>query len=78
MTTRKPHPHDCDACKPLGQFGEYDLYYCGQRGDPTVIARYGPDGDYLSGLSFADHSEPLGEAKKRALERGYLDEAEDQ
>ena len=44
--------HDCDQCIPLGEFEEYDLYYC--PGEPTVIARYDNDGgDYGSGLTFA-------------------------
>lgn len=46
------HQHDCDKCVPLGQFDEYDLYFCGQGGGQTVIARYGEDGEYRSGLEF--------------------------
>ena len=46
------HEHDCTCCNPLGQVGEYDLYFCMQGGDnPTVIARYGRDGDYMSGIN---------------------------
>ena len=43
--------HDCDVCKFLGIFKDYDLYFCPQGGEPTVIARYSSDGpDYLSGM----------------------------
>ncbi len=40
----------CVGCKYLGQFAEYDLYFCPQNGDKTVLARYGSDpSNYLSG-----------------------------
>jgi hypothetical protein len=43
--------HDCKACVYLGQFKEYDLYFC--PGEPTVICRYSSEeGDYGSGLIF--------------------------
>ncbi len=66
--------HDCDNCKPLGEFGDADLYYCNQQiGGPTLIARYSSDGaDYISGLCFADKVPALGEARKRAFDAGYL------
>lgn len=48
------HKHDCDCCVSLGTVQKdkpYDLYFCEQNGlMPTVIARYGSDGDYYSGL----------------------------
>lgn len=68
------YEHDCSKCKPLGEFHEYDLYYCDQDaiGMPTVIARYGTDGDYLSGLRLASMNPALFEAKRRATEAGYL------
>ena len=68
------HQHDCDLCKPLGEYGDADLYFCDQRlSGPTVIARYSDDvGDYQSGLVFADKIPALGEAKRRAIEAGYM------
>jgi len=45
------YKHDCDHCKPLGTFAEYDLYYCDEL-DATVLARYGDEGhQYFSGLN---------------------------
>lgn len=65
--------HDCDNCRPLGQFEEFDLYVCPEQvGGPTVIARFGLDGDYLSGLCFADTVPALGEAKRLAVAAGWL------
>lgn len=62
------HTHDCDCCTFLGEHGEYDLYHCMQGGDsPTVIARYGSEGDYKSGLIFSSVDGDLAEAKKRAI-----------
>lgn len=68
------HEHDCSKCKPLGEFEEFDLYYCDQDALklPTVIARFGIDGDYYSGIIFVDHNPALAEAKKRAIDAGYL------
>lgn len=43
--------HDCDTCVFLGQYKEYDLYFCSN--EPTIICRYSDDGpDYSSGLVF--------------------------
>lgn len=64
--------HDCSDCKPLGEFGGTDLYFCDQGGIPTVIARYGENGDYFSGLGLVEKIPELAEAKKRAVEAGYL------
>ena len=70
--------HDCDQCTFLGQFNEHDLYYCGQHGIPTVIARFGDMGsEYYSGLAIADQIPALAEAKKRAKEMGFLGEVGD-
>jgi len=64
--------HDCNCCRFLGTHEEQDLYYC-HGNIPTVIARHSSDGpDYTSGLSFVNHIPILGEAAKRALEKGYL------
>lgn len=69
------YTHDCVDCEFLGEWKEYDLYFCTQGGvRATVIGRYGNEGpDYSSGLFCADERMPeLAEAKKRAQERGLL------
>ena len=67
------HEHDCEKCKILGEFQEFDLYFCEQQiGGATVIARFGPDGDYSSGMCFADSMPELGEAKRRAIAAGLF------
>lgn len=59
--TKPIYPHTGNGAF-LGQFrsdytGEsilYDLWYEPQPGiGPTVVARYGPDGDYYSGMIFS-------------------------
>jgi len=44
--------HDCDGCSYLGSLDyqgvPIDFYYCPN--EPTLVARYGPDGDYSSGM----------------------------
>ncbi|KKM71654.1 hypothetical protein LCGC14_1428530 [marine sediment metagenome] len=45
------HPHDCSCCQFLGTYDTHDLYFCSSV-NPTVIARFGSDGDYESGLAF--------------------------
>ena len=65
------HTHDCDSCTFLGTSANYDLYHCGQEGSmPTVIARYGEDGSYKSGMYFASRDKELGEAKELAIAKG--------
>ncbi|MCX6827608.1 MAG: hypothetical protein NTV06_10160 [candidate division Zixibacteria bacterium] len=61
--------HGCNECLWLGQFNEYDLYFCYQNGIPTAIARYGDSEDYKSGLIFAElgFDEALAEANRRRL-----------
>lgn len=68
------HEHDCDKCHPLGEFKEFDLYFCEQAPGfgHTVIARYGKEGDYFSGLASSDLHESLREAKRRAIAGGLL------
>lgn len=70
------YKHDCDKCKPLGEFGSYDLYFCGCEGwdgGVTVIGRFGDEPEeYSSGLELAPYASELAEAKKRAIEAGYL------
>lgn len=82
------HKHDCNSCVFLGNYvltretstDTLDLYYCPN--EPTVVARFGSDGpDYSSGLVFAREGQNgipyLYEAKKLAIEKGFLTE-EDQ
>lgn len=57
--------HDCEECVFLGTHERYDLYYC--NANPTVIARYGKDGDYLSGLACASLVPVLAVAAIRAI-----------
>ena len=63
--------HDCDDCIPLGQDGNYDFYYCPN--ETTVVARFGPLGDYKSGLWAADLDAALGTARDMVIEHGLLD-----
>lgn len=70
--------HDCPKCVYLG-FDKsdkgipIDLYFCGQHGIPTVIARYSSQGsDYVSGLALASHFPELMTAKMRATAAGHL------
>lgn len=62
--------HDCEECVFLGTHDRYDLYYC--EANPTVIARYGTDGDYLSGLIVAATVPVLAIATVRAITAGVL------
>ena len=67
--------HDCDKCKPLGEFGDADLYFCPAQlvGGENVIARYSDDGgDYQSGMEFADKIPALGEARNRAIAARHM------
>ena len=70
------YPHDCNRCVFLGYHGKYDLYVCIGKVSisTTIIARYGIEGDYYSGLPFRLVNKPLGIAFKRACERGLLKE----
>ena len=69
-------PEGCTSCLFLGHYNDpsgmqYDLYYCPQRGDPTVIARYGerPE-EYIS--SMRSGLNPLRVARARAMARGFV------
>lgn len=70
------HKHNCDCCTFLGTYKyKYDLYYCGNAIPcPTVIARYGEDGDYISGIPFITNDEVLAIAAQRAIDKGLLTE----
>lgn len=67
------HEHDCDECVFLGNSkdGKMDLYYHGGERE-TVIARFGTDGDYMSGMVFVGRNPYLTEAYKIAKERDLL------
>lgn len=63
---QKPH-HEHDSSTSIYLASEkyngtiYDFYYAPQSSLPTVIARYGKGGDYISGLSFVKSSLHPGE-----------------
>lgn len=71
----KFHEHDCDICTHLDSVTrdgtDYDLYYCPNGRRPTVIARYGKWGEYLSGLDFSGKG-ILKEAAQLAMAKGLL------
>jgi hypothetical protein len=69
--TGQRYKHDCKKCIFLGQFQEYDLYFCHQTSNPTVLARHGVNGwEYQSGL---DSTLPaLTEARLRAIKLDLL------
>ena len=64
--------HDCPDCKPLGEYKEFDLYFCEQGGTiPTVIARYGDfGGDYYSGMAFVEDLHELGGSIQQGRQTG--------
>jgi len=75
------YKHDCSNCIFLGSYRydktDYDLYYCSN--EPTIIARYGENGEYLSGITFGlgdlteNHSNsPLAVALKRGYKKGLI------
>ena len=68
------HEHDCEKCIWLGRHEKYDLYFCEQENlFPTVIARFGDGGDYLSGMEFATKDcMPLFVAKNSAISLALL------
>jgi len=70
------YEHDCDRCFFLGRSaGFMDLYYCEQMGPmPTIIARYGPEGEYKSGLPMAvtGMDRDLTEGLIRAMDAGFF------
>lgn len=74
METKPKHEHDCDYCIFLGQLGSYDLYFCPIE-LPTVIARFGSGGKYLSGMLAAQLGQCtfLAEALRRAVREGLTE-----
>jgi hypothetical protein len=76
MAKGPKHEHDCEDCAYLGtDVGPYvdtDLYWCGQGGRPTPIARHGAYGEYVSGRAFIDRVPLLALAYVRAVKAGLL------
>ena len=78
------HEHDCQNCIYLGSSTEtenghtsdYDYYFCHHKGEhpclSSLIARYGENGDYSSGLSFVMSTIPLNKALQLAAEQNVL------
>ena len=75
--------HDCSGCVFLGTFlnetywnpGRYDLYVCPARPDsrigPTIIARFGVDGEYASrSLSHNPEYNAIGPLLRVVIARG--------
>lgn len=75
VITRQPvFQHDCEDCIYLGPADTHhvnDLYVHPGEGE-TVIARYGKDGDYVSGLALADRVPELALAVVRANKLNLL------
>ena len=76
METPKYDHWGDDLCRFLGryvglQYGvEYDLYWCWNSGEPTIVARHGDfPQDCACGLRCAQYHEGLQEAVKRAKKR---------
>lgn len=77
VESNEHEPEDCTHCRFLGHYEGCDLYIhlpafksSSSLIELSVIARYGPDGDYYSGLSFAvmdDPNQHLRQALIRAL-----------
>lgn len=65
------YTHDCDSCRTLGTWHNYDLYYCNKHGIETLIARWGDEGFmYESGLEGT--TQPLLAARALAQTQGFL------
>lgn len=70
--------HDCACCNFLGRHLDPETsqsmdLYVHTSGSPTVIARTGELGDYMSGLTFSYGAiAPLTEARRRAEHTGLL------
>jgi len=75
---KRQFSHDCDACVYLGSDEKNDFYFC-KKAIPTVIARFGNNGeDYTSGLTAATLcwerglDVPLVSALRLAKEKGLI------
>ncbi len=72
---RPSFKHDCKECIYLGSMDGNDLYFCNKHQDlsSTILARFGNEvSKFASGIELADYNPFLGEAMKRAVERGLL------
>lgn len=69
-TEETRYAHDCEECIFLGQHTKHDLYFCSA--NPTVIARYGTDGDYISGIAVASRIPELAIALTLAINAGLI------
>lgn len=66
------YQHDCSCCKPIGQFKEFDIYFCASL-DITVVARYGNNGhEYNSGIHLTGMPQ-IKVAVAMAKAAGYID-----
>lgn len=63
------HEHDCERCVFLGSsVDESDWYVCDQGiGHPTIVRRYGEDGDYESSISMLHRVPKRFQDRARAL-----------
>jgi hypothetical protein len=71
----KNHVHDCNHCIYLGSDKENDYYYHYDNEYPilsTLICRYGPDGDYSSGLEFIMSNVGLNKALALGVQKGVF------
>lgn len=67
------YEHDCEVCRFLGHFEDFDMYFCPQDGRPTVIVRDGNRPEhYISGLAFATQDQRLALAYARAHQKGLI------
>jgi len=68
------YKHDCNHCVYLGHFDKYDLYVCPKHNTKTistVVARFGIDGDYNSGVTCIYKYDWATQAYNKALTKGY-------
>ncbi len=66
--------HDCEDCRSLGRFKEFDLYFCKHTGRwPELVARYGHGNlDYSVARLFDTALEHFNEAHSRAKLLGMM------
>ncbi len=80
-----PHyEHDCNTCVFLGTYtnpdtsDKFDLYYHpvdAHSFGETIIARYGIEGDYISGLTLVGFDRTLTVAYRRAHDQGLVEKS---
>jgi hypothetical protein len=77
ISNKKNHIHDCSNCQYLGSSNDHDYYFCFSKEYPilsTLIARFGENGDYSSGLEFVMSNTELNVALRLASEQNVLPE----